>query len=86
MKDFEYQTPKSISEAVALLAEKNGRSRVLAGGTDLIVQLRVGRVETDTVVDAKNIPELNQLKYDTVNGLSIGAAVPCCRIYEDEIV
>ena len=86
MKDFEYRTPKSISEAVALLAEKNGRSRVLAGGTDLIVQLRIGRVEADRIVDAKNISGLTDFWYDTVTGLHIGSAVSCCRLYEDETV
>lgn len=86
MKDFEYRAPTSIAEAVALLAEKGNQARVLAGGTDLIVQLRGGRFELDRVVDGKRIPELNQLSFDPADGLVIGAAVPCHRIYEDEVV
>lgn len=56
----------------------------MAGGTDLLVQLRGERFEVDAVVDAKAIPELMEL---TLNGgLTIGAAVPCYRIYEDPAI
>ncbi|MBI2885605.1 MAG: xanthine dehydrogenase family protein subunit M [Chloroflexi bacterium] len=86
MNDFEYRAPASVSEAVALLVEKGERARVLAGGTDLIVQLRGGRFTLDRMVDVKGVPELNQLRYDAAEGLVVGAAVPCYRIYEDELV
>jgi CO/xanthine dehydrogenase FAD-binding subunit len=51
MKPFEYQAPTSISEAVALPADKGERARPLAGGTDLLVQLRRGLFELDLLVD-----------------------------------
>jgi carbon-monoxide dehydrogenase medium subunit len=82
LKAIDYAAPKSVSEAVALLAEKGDRARVLAGGTDIIVQVREGRRDLDLLVDAKHIPELNELAYDPHQGLRIGAAVPCYRIYE----
>jgi CO/xanthine dehydrogenase FAD-binding subunit len=83
VRAFEYCAPTSIAEAVALLADKGKRARPLAGGTDLLVRLRYGLLEADTVVDIKRIPETNELRYDPQKGLTIGAAVPCCRLYED---
>lgn len=82
MRAFDYQAPSSVEEAVALLAEKGERARAFAGGTDLLVQLRAGRFDLDLLVDVKRIPELNELRFETDGGLTIGAAVPCCRIYE----
>jgi len=81
MQAFEYLRPASLQDAVALLAEKNGKARALAGGTDLLVQLRAERFALDRVVDVKAIPELNQLRFDKKEGLTIGAAVPCYKIY-----
>ena len=83
MKDFEYCAPKTLRETVSLLAENDGDSRILAGGTDLIVQLRSKRFETERVIDIKNVPELNELSFGKRKGLVIGAGVPCWRIYND---
>ncbi|MFN7997122.1 MAG: xanthine dehydrogenase family protein subunit M [Bryobacteraceae bacterium] len=80
MKWFDYEIPKSLDEAVALMAARPG-ARPLAGGTDLLVQLRSGRKEADCVVDVKRIPEMNEITYDPARGLNLGAAVPCYRIY-----
>ena len=82
MKAIDYADPRTVAEAVALLAEKGDRARVLAGGTDIIVQVREGRRDLDLLVDVKNIPEANELSYDPRNGLRLGAAVPCYRVYE----
>lgn len=81
MKWFDYAAPRSVAEAVNLLVA-HPSARMLAGGTDLLVQLRSGRKETDLVVDLKRIPELNELRLDPAVGLTLGAAVPCHRIYE----
>lgn len=85
MHDFTYVAPASLSEAVNLLKQQGGNARLLAGGTDLIVNMRVGRRKPAVVVDAKGIPELNELKV-AANGLTIGAAVSCKTIYENAAV
>ncbi len=82
MRPFAYCAPASIDEAVALLAREDGRARPLAGGTDLLVQLRRNQLEVDLVVDVKRIPELNQVTLDPAQGLTIGAAVTCARLCE----
>lgn len=86
MKWIDYESPTSVSEAVRLLADAGDKARPLAGGTDLLVQLRVRAYDLDLVVDVKDIPELNELTYDPNNGLTIGAAVPCYRIYGNTTV
>ena len=80
MNWFDYATPRSLAEAIELLASRP-RAHLLAGGTDLLVQLRAGRKETDLVIDVKRIPELNDIRYDETGGLSLGAAVACYLIY-----
>jgi carbon-monoxide dehydrogenase medium subunit len=80
---FDYATPQSVADAVVLLNEHGENALVLAGGTDLIVQLRENRRRAEVVVDIKGISEANELSYDVSTGLTIGAAVPCYRIYGD---
>jgi CO/xanthine dehydrogenase FAD-binding subunit len=84
MKEIDFVTPSSLNEAVALLSDKGDRARPLAGGTDLIVQVREHRRDIDVMVDIKRIPELNEMSFDPAKGLAIGASVPCYRIYDDK--
>ena len=86
MKDFEYTAPHSVGEAISLLEEKGSHAMVLAGGTDILVQLRSGRRVVDRLVDVKNIPETNEMSYTPQAGLQLGAAVPCYRIYQNRAV
>src|SRR5450631_3936012 len=86
MKDITYAAPTTIAEAAALLSDKGDRARILAGGTDIIVQVREGRRDLDALVDIKQIAEVNELLCDPAKGLVIGAAVPCCLIYENAAI
>lgn len=86
MEAFDFANPQSIDEAVKTLSEKGERARMLAGGTDILVQMRAGRRPADVVVDVKNIPELNAMTYSPEAGLTLGAAVPCYRIYQDAAI
>jgi carbon-monoxide dehydrogenase medium subunit len=83
---IDFATPKTVSEAVTLLASKGNRACMIAGGTDILVQLRGGRRSADLVVDVKEIPELNEISYDSQKGLVLGAAVPCYTTYDNQAV
>lgn len=84
MRAFSYAAPGSVQEATRLLATADGGAKVLAGGTDILVQLREGLRTADLVVDVKKIPELMELAYDAPSGLHLGASVPCYQLYERE--
>ncbi len=86
MQDVKYAKASSVDEAIDLLAKGGVTARVLAGGTDIIVQARERRREVNLFVDIKPINETQELKYDPDGGLTIGAATPCYRIYNDETV
>ncbi len=86
MKWVDFVSPHSITEAIELLSNANGEARILAGGTDLLVQIRADRLQTDLIVDGKNIPELNSISFDSMSGLTIGATVPCYQIYGNKDV
>lgn len=80
MQQIRYAAPRSIDEALQILTEAGDEARLLAGGTDLLIQLRDGaRPEARVVVDAKRIPDLERLEW-TGSELRIGAAVSCARL------
>lgn len=78
MKPFEYLAPASLPAALEALAA-HPDARILAGGTDLLVQLKIGRRDAGFVIDVKRIPELTQIHHDSA-GLRLGAAVACIKI------
>ncbi len=86
MEAFDFEAPSSIVEAVSILNEKGDRARIIAGGTDILVMMRAGRRLADVVVDVKGIPELYEMSYSPEDGLTLGAAVPCYRIYQDAAI
>ena len=76
-----YEKPATAKEAAGLLAKEKGAAFLLAGGTDLLVKLKMGMVEPDLVVDVKHIAKANEIQ-TTAKGFSIGAAVPGARLTE----
>ncbi|MCL4767204.1 MAG: 4-hydroxybenzoyl-CoA reductase subunit beta [Hyphomicrobiaceae bacterium] len=78
MPDFVLLRPGSLDEAVADL-ERHAGSRFIAGGTDLIANLRRGLVESEVLVDITGVPELSRLQLGP-DGLVIGAAVTLARL------
>jgi carbon-monoxide dehydrogenase medium subunit len=78
LQDFAYDCPETIGQAVALLCE--GDARALAGGTDLIPQLREGRRRAGRIVDLKRIPALTAISVLPDGGVAIGAAVSAATL------
>jgi CO/xanthine dehydrogenase FAD-binding subunit len=78
-----YEAPKTLEQAIALLSGANGQGRVLAGGTDVLIQLRSGRADPQLLVDVKAIPEMRAVVADS-GGYRIGAAVTCMELIENE--
>jgi carbon-monoxide dehydrogenase medium subunit len=76
-----YEAPRSLDQAVALLAAEPEDARVLAGGTDLLVQLRTDRIAPALLVDIKRIPALRQIT-EEAGGFRIGAAVTGAELKE----
>jgi aerobic carbon-monoxide dehydrogenase medium subunit len=76
-----YEAPESLEGAVALLAGANGDARVLAGGTDLLVQMRADLIEPELIVDIKKIPETRAVTEER-DGWRIGAAVTGAELKE----
>jgi CO/xanthine dehydrogenase FAD-binding subunit len=72
MTDLRYEAPANTDAAIALLAKATGATRVLAGGTDLLVQLHADMIEPELVVDIKRIPGLNGISRES-NGWRFGA-------------
>lgn len=83
MENFSYHAPGDVAEAVRLLESAGPGGRVLAGGTDLLVQLKHEPLGIEHVVDIKRIEELDQLGATGDGGFRIGAAVSCARVGED---
>lgn len=76
-----YEAPESVARAVTLLAGGGPRGRVLAGGTDLLVQLRAGMIAPDLVVDIKRISETREIRRED-GKLVVGAAVTGAELGE----
>ena len=76
-----YEAPNSLDQAVALLAAEPGEARVLAGGTDLLVQMKTDLIEPALLVDIKGIPETRQI-VEEGGGLRVGAAVTGAELKE----
>jgi carbon-monoxide dehydrogenase medium subunit len=86
MRPFEYFEPKTLEEAVFLLSRYNGKADVLAGGTDLLVEIKDHIRAPDYVVNIKKIPDLDRLDYDAKSGLRFGALVTAREIETSAII
>ena len=78
-----YEAPASLDAATRLLADAGGAARVLAGGTDLLIQMRADLVEPEILVDVKNIAEMREIAEDD-GRFRLGAAATGMEIMEHE--
>ncbi|MDG1924482.1 MAG: xanthine dehydrogenase family protein subunit M [Pseudomonadales bacterium] len=78
-----FESPTTTKAAATLLASESGVAHVLAGGTDLLVRMKMGAIAPDLVVDIKRIESLRTLKVAAA-GVQIGAAVPAVRLSESD--
>lgn len=80
---FDYAAPDSVNEAVTLLKHRDG-ARILAGGHDLLPQLKLRKLTTSLLIDLRNIPDLTGIAQDSGgNSAHIGAMTTCAAIAAD---
>ena len=83
MNALTYESPGSVDEAVRLLAAAGSDAKILAGGTDLLVQLRMGMIKPALIVDVKNISETTVIKEES-GGYRVGSAVSGAELGEHD--
>ena len=81
----EYLFPSSVEEALAMLAEREGRARLVAGGTDLIIELTEGQRSADCLVDITRIPGLDQIE-DRDGYVHVGARVTHAQVAASPLI
>lgn len=82
MTELRYLAPATLDEAIKALASAGSAGRILAGGTDLLVQMRSGAVKPGVIVDIKKIAEMTAIEPTADGGFRIGAAVPGAVLLE----
>lgn len=85
LSKFDYCRPDNLDEALKYLDENPGTD-ILAGGTDLMLELRSNTIDAKNILDIKEIPETKKLSYTEGEGLFIGASIPVNKISEDDVI
>jgi len=83
MPNLSFTAPTTVDDAINALARAPGLAKPLAGGTDLLVQMRSGRLRPEVIVDLKRIPDLIGIR-ETSESFVIGAATPGIMLSEHE--
>ena len=76
MRKFTHLKPKTLKEAISLLSQHNGKSKMIAGGTDLVVRMKEKLITPEYIIDITYIPGLDKIEYDAKSGLKIGVLCP----------
>ncbi len=75
LHDFDYFAPENREDLFKIIAEHKDSANILAGGTDLLSNIRLNVLTPKAIIDIKKIPEYRRLEFDPAEGLEIGAAV-----------
>lgn len=86
MPDFEYHAPASLSEACSLLAELGDQATVLAGGTDVLHKMKVGKLAPPHLVSLKHLDALREVRHEAGRGVVIGALTTHSAIYTSKLL
>lgn len=84
-KDFEYFVAKTTDEAVSVLSRYGDRARVVAGGTDLLVGIKMGKVQPDCLINIKTVEGIDRI-YESKEGLTIGAGCTFHQLESSSLV
>jgi carbon-monoxide dehydrogenase medium subunit len=84
MKAFEYFAPRSLAEATEVLAKYQGEARTVAGGTDLLLKMKAGRLSPKAIVNIKRVPELRGLTFNS--HLTLGALTTLEEIKQSSMI
>ena len=82
MTDIRYVAPRTLDEAIGAFAAAGSAARIMAGGTDLLVQMRSGLVRPGLIVDIKKIGEMTEISETADGGFRVGAAVSGMELAE----
>jgi CO/xanthine dehydrogenase FAD-binding subunit len=80
LPEFDYIQPETLSEASEILLRHTTQACPFLGGTDVFVRMRDGMLSPKYLVDLKHLPGMDEIKYDPILGLTIGAAVNMNRV------
>lgn len=83
---FEYLSPHTLEDAISLLGQQGPKAKLLAGGTDLIPQMRWGEVKPEYVMSLSQIEDLYDINYVNTTGLTLGACVKIGEIERSNII
>ena len=84
MRAFEYFAPRSLAEATEVLAKYQGEARTVAGGTDLLLKMKAGRLSPKAIVNIKRVPELRGLTFNS--HLTLGALTTLEEIKQSSMI
>ena len=86
IKDFIYQRPGTVKEALLQLSKYQEECKIIAGGQSLLILMRQGLVAPQYLIDIKNLQELNYIKLDSKEGLKIGATTTHRAIEKSSVI